>query len=228
MSHEIRTPMNGILGFADLLKKPLLSVEKQKMYVDIIKKSGLRMLNLINDIMDISKIESGIIEINNKSISINKQLNFIYTFFKAEAEEKELKLEYLNSSSHQDDELFTDEEKFMAILTNLVKNAIKYTNQGVIQFGYTKKDSNLEFYVKDTGIGISKDRHNAIFERFIQADIKDQSASEGTGLGLSISKAYVKMLGGEIWVESDKEELPASKAGGSTFYFTIPFNSTSK
>jgi len=126
----------------------------------------------------------------------------------------------------------TDREKLYAILTNLVKNALKYTEKGSIELGYHLKTDNepykLEFYIKDTGIGISKDRQEAIFERFIQADIADKQAHQGAGLGLSISKAYVEMLGGKIWVESNHDgesggKLPAGKAGGSTFYFTLPY-----
>jgi signal transduction histidine kinase len=111
----------------------------------------------------------------------------------------------------------TDREKLYAILTNLVKNAIKYTNKGSIEFGYFKKVEMIEFYFKDTGIGIPKDRQEAIFERFIQADIADKQARQGAGLGLSITKAYIEMLGGKIWVESQD-------GIGSTFYFTLPYN----
>ncbi|MDZ4059446.1 MAG: ATP-binding protein, partial [Bacteroidales bacterium] len=112
----------------------------------------------------------------------------------------------------------TDREKVQAILTNLVKNAIKYTNDGTIEFGYCKKDDYLEFYVKDTGIGIAKGRQEAIFERFIQAEIEDIRTRQGSGLGLAISKSYIEMLGGKIWLKSEE-------GTGSTFYFTLPYNS---
>jgi CheY-like chemotaxis protein len=111
----------------------------------------------------------------------------------------------------------TDREKIYAILTNLVKNAIKYSNTGIIEFGYNLKNKYLEFFIKDTGIGIPHDKKEVIFDRFIQADIADKRAFQGAGLGLSISKAFVEMLGGKIWVESDEGK-------GSTFYFTIPYN----
>jgi signal transduction histidine kinase/ActR/RegA family two-component response regulator len=217
MSHEIRTPMNGILGFAGLLKEPGLSGEEQQKYIRIIEKGGARMLNIINNIVSISKIESGIIEVVNMESNINEQIEYICTFFKPEAEAKGMKLSYKNALSSEESVLITDCEKLFAILTNLVKNAIKYTDKGLIEFGYEKKGDYLEFFVKDTGIGIPKNRQKAIFERFIQADIVDKMARQGAGLGLSISKAYVEILGGEIWLESDE-------GNGSTFYFTLPYN----
>ena len=218
MSHEIRTPMNGILGFAELLNEPNLSGEKQHEYIKIIEKSGVRMLNIINNIIDISKIEADLMHLHINVVEINEKIEFIYTFFKPEVEEKGMQLLFKNSLPSKVATIRTDIEKFYSILTNLVKNAIKYSKEGVIEFGYLKKGEFLEFYVKDTGIGISKDMKSAIFERFIQADITDKMALQGAGLGLSISKAYVEMLGGKIWVESEE-------GIGSTFYFTLPFNS---
>ena len=221
MSHEIRTPMNGILGFAGLLKEPDLTGKEQQKYIKIIEKSGARMLNIINDIVDISKIESGLMEVNKTESNINEQIEYIHTFFKPEVEAKGMQLSYKNGLVSSEFIIKTDREKLFAILTNLVKNAIKYSKEGAIEFGYIKKDETLEFYVKDTGIGIPKDRQSAIFERFIQADISDKMALQGAGLGLSISKAYVEMLGGKIWVESEE-------GIGSTFYFTLPYNAESE
>ena len=217
MSHEIRTPMNGILGFAELLKEPNLSGEEQQEYIKIIEKSGVRMLNIINDIIDISKIESGQMKVNMNESNINSQIDYIYTFFKPEVERKGMKL--IRRTSLPDEKVIikTDREKLFAILTNLVKNAIKYSEKGTIEFGYEKKGEYLEFYVKDTGIGIKQERLTAIFERFVQEDISDVKARQGAGLGLAITKSYVEMLGGEIWVESEI-------GVGSTFYFTIPFD----
>ena len=217
MSHEIRTPMNGILGFAELLKEPKLTGDEQQKYIRIIEKSGARMLNIINDIVDISKIESGQMKVSVTETNVNEQIEFIYTLFTNECEQKGLQLFYKNAPPKKDEIIFTDREKLYAILANLVKNAIKYTNEGSIEFGYLKRRETLEFYVKDTGIGIPKDRHSSIFERFIQADISNKMARQGVGLGLSISKAYVEMLGGKIWVESEE-------GIGSTFYFTLPYN----
>jgi len=225
MSHEIRTPMNGILGFAELLKTPDLTGDQQQDYIQIIERSGTRMLNIINDIVDISKIESGQMKVSNSETVINEQTEFLYTFFKPEIENKGLNFILKNGLSNNDCKIITDREKLYAILTNLIKNAIKYTFKGSIEFGYVVKQYPLkgsdlslvlEFFVKDTGLGIPSDRLHAIFDRFVQADIADKMALQGAGLGLSISKAYVEMLGGEVWVESENTK-------GSVFYFTIPF-----
>jgi len=216
MSHEIRTPMNGILGFSDLLKEPNLSGEEQKKYIEIIEKSGARMLNIINDIIDISKIESGQIKLSMSETNVNDKLEYIYTFFKPEAEKKGLKFSLKNKLLSKEATIITDPDKFLAILINLVKNAIKYTNEGTIEFGCENKGKYFEGFVKDTGIGIPKDRQEAIFERFIQADIEDKMARQGAGLGLAITKAYTEMLGGKIWLESEE-------GIGSTFYFTLPY-----
>ena len=216
MSHEIRTPMNGILGFAGLLKEPNLTGKEQQKYIQIIEKGGARMLNIINDIISISKIESGQMDVTISDSNINEQIEYIYTFFKPEVEAKGMQLSFKNMLPVKEATIKTDREKLFAILTNLVKNAIKYSEKGSIEIGYDKKGEHLEFYVKDSGIGIESNRKEAIFERFIQADIEDKMARQGAGLGLSISKAYVELLGGKLWVESEK-------GIGSIFYFTIPY-----
>jgi PAS domain S-box-containing protein len=220
MSHEIRTPMNGILGFAELLKEPGLTGETQREYISIIEKSGQRMLNILNDIVSLSKIESGLMDVNIKETDINQQIVFIHSFFKLEIERKGIRFLIKKSLNGKKALIQSDSEKIYGILTNIVKNAIKFTRKGTIELGYrlkTKKESSeLEFYVKDTGIGIPKDRQKSIFDRFIQADISGEMAYQGAGLGLSISKAYVELLGGKIWVESEEGK-------GSTFYFTLPY-----
>lgn len=225
MSHEIRTPMNSILGFAELLKEPSLNGDEQQQYINKIEKGGERMLNIINDIISISIIDSGQLEVKLTESNINEQIEYIYTFFKPVTESKGLKFSFKNSLLLEEVILKTDRDKVSDILTSLVKNAIKYTDHGSIELGYViKKDTEpieVEFYVKDTGIGIPQDRQEAIFERFIQADIVDKMARQGTGLGLAISKAYVEMLGGKIWVES-------KQGSGSTFYFTLPYNIETK
>lgn len=217
MSHEIRTPMNGILGFAGLLKEPHLTDEEQHKYIEIIEKSGDRMLNIINDIVSISKIESGTMDIQLSLININSLFQFVYDLLKLDADNKMLKLSINCTLPEKEAVIKTDNEKLYGILANLVKNAIKYTVSGAIEFGYVKKEDEFEFYVKDTGIGIPNERQDAIFERFIQADITDKMARQGAGLGLTISRAYVEMLGGKIWVESEVDK-------GSTFFFTLPCN----
>ncbi len=226
ISHEIRTPMNGILGFSELLKMPGLSGDQQQEYIGIIKKSSERMLNIINDIVDISKIESGLMKVAIKEFNINEQTEYIYSFFNPRTERKAIRLICKNGLPDKDALITTDKEKVNAALINLVKNAIKFTESGSIEFGYTQKQGNqlpgqletrneFEFFVKDTGIGIPKDRQLAIFDRFVQADIADTKAYQGAGLGLSISKAYIEMLGGKIRVESEEGK-------GSVFYFSIP------
>ncbi len=205
MSHEIRTPMNGILGFTGLLKTPMLTGEKQLQYIDIIEKSGVRMLNIINDIISISKVEAGQTEIILSDISINELITYIYNFFRPEAEQKKLLVFFKNSLPENEAIIRTDREKVIAVLTNLVKNAIKFTFTGSIEFGYNKTGNFLEFYVKDTGIGIPPEQHEFIFDRFRQGSESLTRNFEGSGLGLSISKAYVKKLGGKIWVENNSD-----------------------
>lgn len=215
MSHEIRTPMNAILGFSELLEQPELPGEKQKKYLEIIKKSGVRLLTVINDIIDISKVESGQMEVLISEINIVEQIKEVHALFNTEVIRKGISLIINNSLSTSESIIKSDGHKINAILVNLVKNAIKYCDEGTIEIGVSKTASNYEFYVKDTGIGIDKNRQKAIFDRFVQADIEDVKALQGSGLGLSISKAYVEMLGGEIWVESEP-------GNGAIFYFTIP------
>jgi signal transduction histidine kinase/CheY-like chemotaxis protein len=215
MSHEIRTPLNGILGFADLLKLPMLKDEKREKYIDIIEKSGRHLLTLINDIISISKVESGQMEIFISETNINDQIDYVYTFFKPEVEKKGVRLFYKNGLPNEEAAVHTDPDKIVAVLINLVKNAIKFTEEGSIEFGYVKKGAFLEFFVKDTGHGIRNEQKEIIFERFRKINTKPMRNFEGAGLGLSISKAYVELLGGQIWVESEFET-------GSVFYFTIP------
>lgn len=220
MSHEIRTPMNGILGFSSLLKEANLSKDEYQNYIDIIEKSGKRMLNIINDIVSISKIESGIMGVNFEKININSQLNYLYNFFKLEADTKGLELILGNTLLEKEANIITDGNKVYAVLLNLIKNAIKYTDKGIIRFGCDfieiQNTTYLHFSVKDTGIGIKKEQQEKIFERFIQEDIEDVHVREGAGLGLTISKAYAEMLDGNLWVESKKGK-------GSEFHFTIPY-----
>jgi len=218
MSHEIRTPMNGILGFASLLKKPELTYEQHQKFVSIIEESGERLLNIINDLINISKIESGQMSISTSPTNINEQIEFLNAFFRPEVEKKGLRITYKCSLPAQDAIVNTDREKLYAIITNLVKNAIKFTHAGLIEFGYEKQGNHLEFYVKDTGIGIADDKLHNIFERFVQANETITRNYEGAGLGLAISKAYVELLGGKMWVKSEVDR-------GSQFYFTIPYTS---
>jgi len=175
------------------------------------------MLNIINDIIDISKIEAGQVEVTLSETNVNDQNNYIYKFFKPEVEQKGLQFILKNGLPSRDAILNTDREKIYAILTNLVKNAIKFTQQGSIEFGYTFLSDELEYFVKDSGMGIPEEQIEFIFERFRQGSESHSKQYEGSGLGLSISKAYIELLGGKIRVES-------AVGKGSTFYFTIPYD----
>ncbi len=221
MSHEIRTPMNGIMGFASLLKRSNLTGDKQAEYIDLIEKSGVRMLNIINDIIDISKIESGQMSVSISEIKLEYLLKSLYDFFRPEAVAKGIELKIAADLINTSITIKTDEEKLFAILTNLIKNAIKFTKEGSVEFGYRFNREFIEFFVKDTGKGIPKDQQEVIFERFRQGSESHNRDYEGAGLGLSISKAFVSMLGGSIRLES-------IYGIGSAFYFTILNNSDSK
>ncbi|MCE1199743.1 MAG: ATP-binding protein, partial [Marinilabiliales bacterium] len=216
MSHEIRTPMNGILGFVELLKQPKLTGEEQREYIAIIEESGKRMLNIINDIISISKVEAGQLELYNLETLLNDQLRYIYTFFKPEADLKKLTFQYVTGLSDAESTIITDREKLYAILTNLVKNALKFTKTGTVELGYRLNEDFIEFFVKDTGIGIRQEEISIIFERFRQANESLSRMYEGAGLGLAITKAYVEAMGGKIWVNSQF-------GAGSEFIFTIPY-----
>lgn len=214
IAHEIRTPMHGILGFADLLKTTSLSGEQMQQYIAIIEKSSARMLNTITDLIDISKIESGQTEITLSTVDINGQLGNMFAIFTPEAEKKGMQVFITKTLLVDEANIRTDREKLETILTKLLKNAIKYSNKGSIEIGCERKNRLIEFFVKDTGIGIASDKLLSVFDRFTQADNSLSKTYEGAGLGLSITKAYVEMLGGTIWVESEPGE-------GSVFYFTI-------
>ena len=221
MSHEIRTPMNGILGFAELLKEPQLTGEKQQNYIRIIEKSGKRMLNIINDLVSISKIEAGQMNVSISATNINDQIESVYNFFSPEVERKGLHLIIQSLLPSKEAIIKTDRDKLYAILTNLVGNAFKFTSAGSIEFGVEKKGGYFEFFVKDTGVGVPENKKKIIFERFRQGSELLSKPYEGAGLGLSISKSYVEMLSGKMWLESEPEE-------GSTFYFTLPCNMESE
>jgi len=222
ISHEIRTPMNGIMGFAELLKEPDLSFDSHSEYLEIIEKSGMRMLNIINDLIDISKIEAGQISFTIKKTNVNKMLHDLHLFFLPEIKTKKVNFDFYCDLAEEDSIIETDPTKLNQVLTNLIKNAIKFTNEGSIKFGYRKKLNMFEFYVEDTGIGIPSDQTEVIFERFRQSTLNNLSRKfEGAGLGLAISKAYVEMLGGSIWIVSEQ-------GIGSTFYFELPYKVAGK
>ena len=217
MSHEIRTPMNGIVGFVDLLNEANLSDSKRNEYVKIIKESSSQLLNVVNDIIDISKIEVGEIETKITDTNINNILTELFTLYKSIAINKNINLYSPKKLDDNINIVLTDKIKLYQILNNLLNNAIKFTHKGYIKFGCEYKNKNLQFFIEDSGIGIEKKFHKTIFERFGQAKTNSDRLYRGTGLGLSIAKAYTEKLGGEIWFKSEITK-------GTTFSFTIPYS----
>lgn len=215
MSHEIRTPMNGIIGFSDLLQRPNITQSEINKYADIITKSSKQLLSIINDIIDISKIEAGQVTINISPIDINQLLKDIFNLYSVPSKNRNISLKLSFPKNSNSLTINSDETKINQIVGNLVSNAIKFTTNGEIEIGYIIKDSCLELFVKDTGIGIDPENHSLIFERFRQVEGTSSSSINGTGLGLAISKSLVEMLGGKIWVDS-------ALGCGASFYFTLP------
>ena len=216
MSHEIRTPMNAIMGFAEFIQEPGISNEKLKRYVQIINTSCQELLTVISNILDISKIEAGQITMDSESIEINKLLKELLLFYKKSVELKNIRLICTCEFPKEIIKVRSDANRLKQILCNLLDNALKFTKEGTINFGYKIKEKVIEFYVKDTGIGIAPEDYDLIFQRFRQVDATDNRINGGNGLGLSISKALIEKLGGTITIKS--------KLGrGSTILFTIPY-----
>ena len=217
MSHEIRTPLNGILGFANLLTANDLSEDKVAKYKDVIEKSSDQLLRIINDILDISRIETGQIELNEEDVDVKELMTEVYNKYADEANEKGLEFLCEKTGLEKKHIYRIDRYKLQQVLDNLVQNAIKFTDEGHIKMGCERKSGKLHFFVHDTGIGITGRELSRIFKRFHQV-IDERNRIRpvgGTGLGLSISKAYVELMGGSIWVESEYKR-------GSNFIFEIP------
>ncbi|MBI4649454.1 MAG: PAS domain S-box protein [Bacteroidia bacterium] len=220
MSHEIHTPLNGILGFSQMLNDPEFSAEQKQEFVQIINKSANQLLNIINDILDISYIESHQVIVHNEQFNLNNLLNEICDFFKSSLFlEKPKSIEFISSYYFKDEDslIISDAGKLQIIINNLIRNAFKFTNKGYIELGYKRKGSMLEFYIKDSGIGIPKEKLGIIFDRFRQVDETQTRQFGGTGLGLAISKGYIDILNGTIRVESERGK-------GSIFYFSISYH----
>jgi signal transduction histidine kinase/CheY-like chemotaxis protein len=215
MSHEIRTPLNGIVGFTELLNDTKLDNDKRRLYIHTVNNCSQQLIHIVNDILDISMIETGQVFIRKKTVNLNQLLQDVYDQFWPSAERKQLKLSLSVPSGSKEFTLHTDDEKLLQILNNLVNNALKFTHKGIVEFGYQLGDQKIIFCVKDTGIGIPPYMQGSIFERFVQSDLSDTREYGGNGLGLSIAKSYVELLHGTIWLESEINE-------GSVFYFTIP------
>jgi signal transduction histidine kinase len=216
VSHEIRTPMNAIIGFTALLNEPDIKDSERHQYTDIIFQSSNQLLSIINDIVDLASIESGQVKLNLGQINLNTMLKRLYDQFSYKTVPHKISLSLKTPLSLMDSEIITDNIKLVQVLSNLINNAFKFTVKGKISFGYDLKDGFLEFFVKDTGIGIPEEHLSKIFNRFYQVDNAISRQYSGTGLGLSISKAYVELMGGRMWVTSKPGE-------GTEFKFTIPF-----
>ncbi|MDP4209454.1 MAG: PAS domain S-box protein [Bacteroidota bacterium] len=215
MSHEIRTPMNGIMGYSRLLYTETLSREKEQEFAEIIYFSSERLLRIINDILDISKIEAGQMKVMPEETDLHILLDQLYVFFANRIDDQVLlilKKEYEGKEFN----VIADPVRLAQVLSNLLDNASKFTKNGSIEFGYRLLNNYLEFYVKDTGVGISAQDKLLVFDRFRQVEDHIARVKGGIGLGLSISKGLVELMGGHMWVESVEHE-------GSTFGFSIPF-----
>jgi PAS domain S-box-containing protein len=220
MSHEIRTPMNGIMGFSQLLSQKDYPREKQQKFLGIIHQRTSHLLRIINDIVDLSKIEASQMKLEYQQYSLNEACRDLQKHYQDQVNkdpEKQLQIKVHPGLDYQDSWIYSDPTRFRQIMDNLLSNAIKFTCRGVVEFGYRLTDENtLLFYVKDTGIGIAPNDQARIFDRFSQASEGTSRTHEGTGLGLTISRNLVDLLGGQMWVESQKDQ-------GSVFYFTLPY-----
>jgi len=221
ISHEIRTPMNAIVGFTTLLEDPDTDEESRKQYIDIISQSSNQLLSIITDIVDISNIETGLVKVSRKSVNLNTLIRHLYDQYRPRTEQQGLILNFTTHLDNNEAVVRTDETKVIQIFSNLLNNALRFTREGRIELGYVVRGEMVEFFVSDTGIGITTEHHEKVFERFFQVEGPSSKQYSGTGLGLSISKAYVELLGGKMWL--------ISKPGdGSLFCFSIPYTKSSE
>ena len=247
MSHEIRTPMNAIVGFSTYLKDPEITQEEKEQYCDIIQTNSNSLLNIIEDILEISKIETSAVKLKMEETNINDFLLLLYNEYSLKNINKEVEIKYLTDNSEKDFSISTDNKRLRQVFTNLINNALKFTKRGSVEFGYrlvhspqttdhsssNKKlkpetqnsepetQNYIEFYVRDTGIGIADKHKEMIFESFRQVEDFSTRNYGGTGLGLAISKKIVEAMGGEIRIESEQ-------GIGSTFIFIVPYKSLKK
>lgn len=219
MAHELRTPMNGILGFADLLEDDSLTKEERHEYISIINDSGQSLLNVLTNVIEISKIDSSQINPNHASFNLNELLDELYRWFRKEMKLKDkahLHVEVIKGLRDDKSVIFTDYAKVRHIFNLLLNNSAKFTHSGFIRFGYSVKEKQLLFFVQDTGKGIAQEKQHIIFDRFRQEEETMSRKYGGVGLGLTIAKSLVEMLGGRIWVESEFGK-------GATFFFELQY-----
>lgn len=219
MSHEIRTPLNSIIGFSDLLLDEDTTEAEKEMYSKLIGTAGKSLLQLIEDIIDVSKIEAGQVKIKKVKVEVNELLDEVYQTFQQEKigyQKENIQLKIFKKMPDKSVVIFTDPFRLRQVFNNLLTNALKFIDEGYIEFGYTTLFGDfIQFYVKDTGIGISKERKERIFEQFGQDESSYDRNEKGTGLGLAITKSFIELLGGRIWLDTEQDR-------GSTFYFTLP------
>lgn len=219
MSHEIRTPMNGIIGFSELLNDPDITNEERKDFSNIVRNSSRQLLRIIDDILAISALNTKQETLNEIEFSLNDLLTELFLIFNLKSKERNIAINLKTALPDEQSYIVSDKTKLHKILSNLLDNALKFTKEGYVELGYTVENTDLKFYVKDTGIGISPQNWEIIFERFSREEKEISREFGGLGLGLSISKEHVKLLGGDITLESEK-------GNGSTFYVTIPYKPT--
>ncbi len=224
MSHEIRTPMNAIVGLSGLLGDPETALADRVMFSKLIRENSNVLLQLIDDIVDISKIEAGQITMRPEACNLTALMNEIYESFMPQVRERKDEIEFVIKMDEEQRELHTvtDQHRLRQIITNLLSNALKFTEKGKVEFGCDLKEGNvILFYVKDTGAGMPADKLNIIFDRFSQLDASTHGQQRGAGLGLSISKSLAELLGGSIWAESEEGK-------GSCFYLSVPWHPVEK
>lgn len=215
MSHEIRTPMNSILGFSELLKDPHFDEKQKEAFIQIITTNGNNLLNIINDIIDISKIEAGEMRLNKTLVEVDNVMESLENQYAFQEVKPSVTFRWPKPKEAKGVRVLADKERMFQVLNNLISNALKFTDEGYIEVGYQPATDLVTFYVKDTGIGIAPEHHALVFKRFRQVEVDTSRLFGGNGLGLAICKHLVGLMGGTIWVESEEGK-------GATFYFTLP------